>query len=173
MTSFDWHPKKLEYIFTASIDTTCSIWDITKGSIVNQLIAHDKEVFDVNASPDANEFATVGADGSLRQFDTRDLTNSFILYETTEALLRVAWNRLNPNLIAFISVDQLHITIVDVRRPFHAAYSLYYHEKQVNGIKWSTTKEYNFFILLLVMLYVVLEKMARLFSGVLISKEQR
>ena len=84
----------------------------------------------------------MGADGSLRQFDTRDLTNSFILYETTEALLRVAWNRLNPNLIAFISVDQHHVTVVDVRRPFHAAYSLYYHEKQVNGIKWSNTKEY-------------------------------
>jgi len=141
LTSFDWHPKKVELIFTSSIDTTCSIWDITKGSIVNQLIAHDSEVFDVNVSPDANEFATVGADGSLRQFDVRDLRNSFILFETTEPLLRVAWSKQNVFQIAFISMDQNSITIMDTRKPFSAAYTLYSHNQPPSNIKWSPIEE--------------------------------
>lgn len=71
MTSFDWSSNRLETIITCSIDTTCSIWDINKESLVKTLIAHDKEVFDVSFSPDPDIFATVGADGSVRHFDIR------------------------------------------------------------------------------------------------------
>ena len=72
LTSFDWNNQYLNIIVTSSVDTTCSIWDISTGSVIKQLIAHDKEVFDVNFSPDANVFATVGNDGSVRKFDSRD-----------------------------------------------------------------------------------------------------
>ncbi len=63
---------------SSCLDTTCSIWDIATGTTIKQLIAHDKEVFDVSFSPDANVFATVGADGSARKFDSRDLSRSDI-----------------------------------------------------------------------------------------------
>lgn len=36
-----------------------------------QLIAHDKEVYDIAFSKSKDVFATVGADGSLRMFDLR------------------------------------------------------------------------------------------------------
>ncbi len=36
-----------------------------------QLIAHDKEVYDISFSKSKDVFATVGADGSLRMFDLR------------------------------------------------------------------------------------------------------
>jgi WD repeat-containing protein 68 len=36
-----------------------------------QLIAHDKEVYDMTFSSGAHNFATVGADGSVRIFDLR------------------------------------------------------------------------------------------------------
>jgi WD40 repeat protein len=29
---------------TASIDTTCTVWDVERGVVDTQLIAHDKEV---------------------------------------------------------------------------------------------------------------------------------
>lgn len=71
LTSFDWNPQNLNTIITCSIDTTCSIWDIHKEQLTKTLIAHDKEVFDVSFSPEPQIFATVGADGSVRYFDTR------------------------------------------------------------------------------------------------------
>jgi WD repeat-containing protein 68 len=36
-----------------------------------QLIAHDKEVFDISFACGKDIFGTVGADGSLRMFDLR------------------------------------------------------------------------------------------------------
>lgn len=149
LTSFDWSAKRLEIICTSSIDTTCSIWDITKGkiyflrltfsgAIINQLIAHDKEVFDICFQNNPNIFSTVGADGSLRSFDTRDLTKSDILYEGVEPLMRVSQNKINDYHIAFISLDQNFITIVDFRKPFTPAHKLYYHRgKGVNAIQFS------------------------------------
>ena len=106
LTSFDWNTQYLNIICTSSLDTTCSIWDISTGSTIKQLIAHDKEVFDISFSPDANVFATVGADGSARKFDSRDLSKSDIIYETNEPLLRVSWNKNNENYIAVIGAEQ-------------------------------------------------------------------
>lgn len=49
---------------------------------MTQLIAHDREVYDVAWSPASREvFASVGADGSVRMFDLRSLEHSTILYE--------------------------------------------------------------------------------------------
>ena len=44
------------------------------------LIAHDKEVYDIHFSKERNIFASVGADGSVRQFDIRDLQHSSVQY---------------------------------------------------------------------------------------------
>ena len=67
-------------IGTSSIDTTCTIWDIEKKILYTQLIAHDKEVYDINFAKEKDIFASVGADGSVRQFDLRDLKHSSVLY---------------------------------------------------------------------------------------------
>ncbi|GAA5854184.1 hypothetical protein JCM5353_006523 [Sporobolomyces roseus] len=63
---------------------TCTVWDISTGAPVTQLIAHDREVYDVAWSPASREvFASVGADGSVRMFDLRSLEHSTILYEAS------------------------------------------------------------------------------------------
>lgn len=109
-----------------------------QGAIINQLIAHDKEVFDICFQNNPNIFSTVGADGSLRSFDTRDLTRSDILYEGVEPLMRVSQNKINDYQISFISLEQNFITIVDIRKPFTPAHKLYYHRgKGVNAISFS------------------------------------
>jgi WD repeat-containing protein 68 len=61
----------LNLIGTSSIDTTCTIWDVEKSTAYTQLIAHDKEVYDISFAPDSKIFGSVGADGSARQFDLR------------------------------------------------------------------------------------------------------
>jgi len=72
ITSFDWCRSDPKILVSASYDTTCTIWCLETGTIKTQLIAHDKEVFDVAFSPiSADSFVSVGADGSLRLFDIR------------------------------------------------------------------------------------------------------
>lgn len=66
-----------------------------RGAVDTQLIAHDKEVYDI-AWGGAGVFASVSADGSVRVFDLRDKEHSTIIYETEKPdmpLLRLAWNK--------------------------------------------------------------------------------
>eukprot|EP00953_Heterococcus_sp_UTEX-ZZ885_P038270 19645-Heterococcus_DN1.PRE.2 len=119
LTSFDWSEADPNTIGTSSIDTTCTIWDVTTGSPRTQLIAHDKEVFDMAFSRDKEVFASVGADGSVRMFDLRSLEHSTIIYETPDLvpLLRLAWNKQDPNYLATIMVDSAKTLVLDIRVP--------------------------------------------------------
>ena len=122
LTSFDWNQADPSVIGVCSLDTTCTIWDIGKESIKAQLIAHDKEVFDIGFQ-DVNVFATVGADGSMRMFDLRSLEHSTILYETnsnneeSKPLLRLEWNNQDSSYIATFEPDSKKIFILDIRVP--------------------------------------------------------
>lgn len=87
LTSFDWNTVNINYILTCSIDTTCTLWDLTKQAVKTQLIAHDSEVYDVKfIHNDLNTFFSVGADGSVRLFDLRSLEHSTIIYEPPQTL---------------------------------------------------------------------------------------
>uniref|UniRef100_A0A3Q3QE73 Uncharacterized protein n=1 Tax=Monopterus albus TaxID=43700 RepID=A0A3Q3QE73_MONAL len=88
LTSFDW--KEVDPNF---IDTTCTIWGLETGQVLGrvnlvsghvktQLIAHDKEVYDISfsrAGGGRDMFASVGADGSVRMFDLCHLGHSTTL----------------------------------------------------------------------------------------------
>lgn len=104
-------------IGTCSIDTTCTMWDVVKGVPKTQLIAHDKEVYDIAFACGKDVFGTVGADGSLRMFDLRALEHSTILYESPSLspLLRIAWNKQDPNYLATILTDSSKAIILDIR----------------------------------------------------------
>ncbi|KAG8498996.1 hypothetical protein CXB51_005418 [Gossypium anomalum] len=95
LTSFDWNEAEPKRIGTSSIDTTCTIWDIKKETVDTQLIAHDKEVYDI-AWGGVGVFASVSADGSIRVFDLRDKEHSTIIYESSEPdapLVWLGWNK--------------------------------------------------------------------------------
>lgn len=85
LTSLDWNTLSPKLIITSSIDTTCTIWDIPTLTAKTQLIAHDKEVFDVGfCAGSVDVFVSCGADGSVRMFDLRSLEHSTIIYEPSE-----------------------------------------------------------------------------------------
>eukprot|EP01031_Cornospumella_fuschlensis_P023550 gene23550-28560_t len=71
LTSFDWNETDTSLLGVCSIDTTCTMWDLAAMTPKTQLIAHDKDVFDIAFAPGKDIFGTVGADGSLRMFDLR------------------------------------------------------------------------------------------------------
>lgn len=63
LTSFDWNESNPDMIGTSSIDTTCTIWNVEVQKATTQLIAHDKEVYDIAFARGQDVFASVGADG--------------------------------------------------------------------------------------------------------------
>ena len=84
LTSLDWNTVSPSLIITSSIDTTCTIWDIPSLTAKTQLIAHDKEVYDVRfCAKSVDVFVSCGQDGSVRMFDLRSLEHSTIIYEPT------------------------------------------------------------------------------------------
>ncbi|CAN0257693.1 unnamed protein product [Discosporangium mesarthrocarpum] len=117
LTSFDWCEADPTIIGTSSIDTTCTIWDLTSGTPKTQLIAHDKEVYDLAFDRSKDVFASVGADGSVRMFDLRSLEHSTIIFETADLtpLMRLSWNKQDPNYLATILTDSSKTVILDTR----------------------------------------------------------
>eukprot|EP01028_Stygiella_incarcerata_P012044 TRINITY_DN7231_c0_g1_i1.p1 TRINITY_DN7231_c0_g1~~TRINITY_DN7231_c0_g1_i1.p1 ORF type:complete len:331 (-),score=64.49 TRINITY_DN7231_c0_g1_i1:292-1284(-) len=139
LTSFDWNEADPRIVGTASIDTTCTIWDVVTGQPRTQLIAHEKEVYDITFSKGPDVFATVGADGSVRTFDLRALDHSTVVFETNPAvpLLRVAWNRQDPNYLATIPLDSKKLYILDTRVPSLPVAELEGHAATINGVVWA------------------------------------
>ena len=144
ITSFDWNKIKNNIIGTSSIDTTCRIWDINKNVTLNQLIAHDKEVYDIAFSPkDENVFITTGSDGSVRMFDLRDLEQSYIIYMTKDEspLSRVYWNKVSNNLISVLGLESNLIYVVDYLQQeemdMKPVVELNFHTNAVNAAAWS------------------------------------
>eukprot|EP01116_Phalansterium_solitarium_P013527 TRINITY_DN30911_c0_g1_i1.p1 TRINITY_DN30911_c0_g1~~TRINITY_DN30911_c0_g1_i1.p1 ORF type:complete len:328 (-),score=98.65 TRINITY_DN30911_c0_g1_i1:34-1017(-) len=138
LTSFDWNEHDPRTIGTCSIDTTCTIWDVETQTPKTQLIAHDKEVYDI-AFRSADHFASVGADGSVRMFDLNDLKHSTIVFESPELtpLLRLAWNKQDPNYLATITNDSNKTIILDIRMPSLPAAELQGHLAPVNAVAWA------------------------------------
>ncbi|QRV96767.1 WD repeat-containing protein [Ceratobasidium sp. AG-Ba] len=158
LTSFAWNTISPSLIVTSSIDTTCTVWDISSSTAVTQLIAHDREVYDVAWVPHSTDaFVSVGADGSLRAFDLRSLEHSTILYETpnptvkTEdgvptartggaSLLRVAFNPLDANYLATFHADSSNVQVLDMRNPGSPVVELKGHRGAVSAIGWGAAE---------------------------------
>jgi WD repeat-containing protein 68 len=140
LTSFDWSGPNPHKVGASSVDTTCTIWNIEAQKVETQLIAHDKAVYDIAFSQADSLFASVGADGSVRLFDQRNLDHSTIIYEAAppSPLLRLAWNKLNTNHIATISMDTPGVILIDMRRPSVPLASLSpANDACVNHIAWA------------------------------------
>lgn len=151
LTSFSWNSTNAARIVTASVDTTCTVWDIDAGQAVTQLIAHDRAVYDVAWLPGSTDiFVSVGADGSLRAFDLRSLEHSTILYETpvakagskaTSPLLRICFHPTDSNYMATFHMEGTDVQILDMRSPGQPVLELRAHRAQVNAAAFSTGEQ--------------------------------
>ncbi|KAH3666115.1 hypothetical protein OGAPHI_004304 [Ogataea philodendri] len=168
LTSFDWNKTDPRYIITSSIDSTCTLWDISRGSGVakTQLIAHDSEVFDVKfLHGNKHVFTSCSNDGSVRVFDLRSLEHSTIIYEPQSSkssitsygmndtrrdsqagvvqptpLLRLATSNYNANQLAAIEAGTNRILVLDLRYPETPVQMLQTHAGAVNSIAWHPSK---------------------------------
>lgn len=64
------------------------------------------------------DFYAKGADGSVRMFDLRHLEHSTIIYEDPQhhPLLRLAWNKQDPNYLATMAMDASEASIKNEKR---------------------------------------------------------
>ena len=144
LTSFDWNEADPSLVGTSSIDTTCTVWNVETQQAKTQLIAHDKEVYDFAfAVRGVDVFASVGADGSVRLFDLRSLEHSTIIFESQDMtpLLRLRWNKMDPNYLATVMMDSSNVIILDIRVPSVPVATLEHHiapsPSNVNAVSWA------------------------------------
>lgn len=160
LTSFDWNLVDPRLIITCSIDTTCTLWDVNRGSGVTkaQLIAHDNEVYDVKfISGEKNIFVSTSKDGSVRLFDLRDLEHSTIVFEespttnnlhttipasetASHPLVRLAPSHYDADHIAVLEANSGQIIMLDLRYPGQSLTTLNSHKAAVNSIQWHPRK---------------------------------
>ncbi|WWC72868.1 uncharacterized protein I206_106832 [Kwoniella pini CBS 10737] len=139
VTSFSWNPKAPESIVTCSIDTTATLWDINTSQALTQLIAHDRAVYDLSWLPDSSDiFVSVGADGSLRAFDLRQLEHSTILYESSKdtPLARIAFSKKEQHMMACFGLDDNKVLVLDMRSPGQPVAELVGHTAPLGGLAW-------------------------------------
>jgi len=137
LTSFDWNTVNESLLGTASIDNTCTIWDLNKQTIKTQLIAHDKEVFDIQFGNDENTFISGGADGTVRLFDLRNLDHSTIIYENEGCINKIAMNLQEPNFIVALCLEKNAIYIFDSRVNSNVIMDeINLHKEPVTGCVW-------------------------------------
>ncbi|KAI6189123.1 hypothetical protein M3Y98_00428600 [Aphelenchoides besseyi] len=152
LTSADWNEVDPSLIATASIDTTCTIWEVEtgkavterklKGDVKTQLIAHDREVYDISFSKlhgGKDIFGSVGADGSVRMFDCRHMEYSMIVFEepNRNPLLRIQFNQQDHNYLATFAQNSSEVFIIDIRIPSIPVAVLKNHSGPVNAINWA------------------------------------
>jgi DDB1- and CUL4-associated factor 7 len=139
LTSFDWNRQNEAIVGTASLDTTCTIWDLNKETIRTQLIAHDRQVLDIAFSQDENTFISAGADGSIRLFDLRSLQHSTILYECKQnnPIIKLSWNKQNMDQISSISMNKSSVQIINISSTEKMKRELKSHCADVNAMAWA------------------------------------
>mmetsp|Transcript_748 Transcript_748/g.2434 ORF Transcript_748/g.2434 Transcript_748/m.2434 type:complete len:332 (-) Transcript_748:88-1083(-) len=142
LTSFDWNEEDPSLLGTSSIDTTCTVWNVETKQVKAQLIAHDREVYDI-AFAKKNIFASVGADGSVRMFDLRNLEYSTVLFESKDnvPLVRVEWNKQDPNYLATVMMESSKMIILDIRQFQNPVFELQEYgedaNKFINSFAWA------------------------------------
>ena len=108
LTSFDWNEVDPNLLGTSSIDTTCTIWGLETGQVLGrvnmvsghvktQLIAHDKEVYDIafsKAGGGRDMFASVGADGKKHSMYFSVILYLFSVDHSFTSLIRTNFNML-------------------------------------------------------------------------------
>ncbi|KAG9333451.1 hypothetical protein JZ751_011617 [Albula glossodonta] len=145
LTSFDWNEVDPNLLGTSSIDTTCTIWGLETGQVLGrvnlvsghvktQLIAHDKEVYDIafsRAGGGRDMFASVGADGSVRMLNNhRACVNG------------IAWA---PHSSCHIctAADDHQALIWDIQqmpRAIEDPILAYTAEGEINNVQWASTQ---------------------------------
>uniref|UniRef100_A0A914HH00 WD_REPEATS_REGION domain-containing protein n=1 Tax=Globodera rostochiensis TaxID=31243 RepID=A0A914HH00_GLORO len=140
LTNLDWNEVDSTLVATCSIDTTCTVWNIetsqpvgqaptVKGMQKTQLIAHEKPVHDIaftRLDNGRDQFATAGADGSIRLFDSE-----------RRMLNHLAWNKRDPTKLATVAHDSNEVVILDVRIPCRPMARFGNHRGAINGITWA------------------------------------
>lgn len=119
------------------------------GSLRGQTITQDQEAYDVSFSKHGSGrevFVTVGGNGTVKLFDLRGSGASTTLHEkdcllmpgfTNKALVRVACNKQDSNLVATFGINSNDILILDVRRPGTPLVTLESHTGNLNSISWA------------------------------------
>ncbi|GAB1528247.1 hypothetical protein RhiTH_011439 [Rhizoctonia solani] len=143
LTSFAWNTISPSLIVTSSIDTTCTVWDISSSTAVTQLIAHDRECWRGRVASCIRPSLSGTLHDSLRNTHTATSpvkTDDGTQRTTAASLLRVAFNPLDANYLATFHMDSPNVQVLDMRNPGQPVVELKAHRGAVSAIGWGAAE---------------------------------
>lgn len=140
-TSFDWSQDKPAHMIVSYTGGIIAIYNVEADKeVVCAAVHDDTPVFDV-CFCDANSFASVGQDGSLRTIDQRDMSETIVVGDHPkkgEPFTRLYCNPDNTDQIACIGLNDEEVLLYDRRRPGDVFCRLEGgHKGPINGAAWS------------------------------------
>jgi len=136
---FDWNEVDPNIIGTGSIDTTCTIWDVTNQTARTQLIAHDRKVCKLAFAQGKDIFTSVGANGSVFMFDFQRLDHSTIIYESHKTIPppSTRMEQTRSQLSRYLYCLSRPTVILDIRAPTTPVPDLGVQTGCVNATTWA------------------------------------
>ncbi|KIJ65057.1 hypothetical protein HYDPIDRAFT_39702 [Hydnomerulius pinastri MD-312] len=118
LTSIKWCPNtpsgEHELVATASFDFTARLWDSVTGDCLKIFTDHTKHVFTLSFSPDGDQLATGGGDGSLYLYDVkaRERTWSWTSGEKT-GIFEIDWKKWGEASLLALAMEHKVVAVVD------------------------------------------------------------
>jgi WD40 repeat protein len=135
ITCLDWGRSGL-IAYVACSNGIVSIFDIGLGECISAVVAHDYAVHDVCSAGSDHVFLTAGFDGSMRQFDSRDMSSFSVVYQSATPLLRLSVCPQDNEKVALIGRQSTGVALVDRRQPGVPLAASPQGENIVTGIDW-------------------------------------
>ena len=139
LTSFDWCASHEEAVAIASLKSIIAVWNLERKQREIHWSTQDSCVFDVACAINNTSLATAGGDGTARLFDRRHENLSTILYESPDRspLFRLRWHPQDEHLLALLTLNASHVSLIDTRYPGLPVTELRAHFGPVQGCSWS------------------------------------
>ncbi|KIJ21972.1 hypothetical protein PAXINDRAFT_165294 [Paxillus involutus ATCC 200175] len=118
LTSVKWCPNtpagEHELLATASFDFTARLWDSVTGDCLKIFTDHTKHVFTLSFSPDGDQLATGGGDGSLYMYDVkaRERIGSWTSGEKT-GIFEIDWKKWEETSLIALAMEHKVVAVVD------------------------------------------------------------
>ena len=106
-------------LIVSSTDCTVCLIDLLTFCVKTRLLAHEQPVYDtcfVNRS-DPHIFLTCGFDGSVREFDSRNISSLSVVYQTSSPVVRICSHPHNSHIFCSLSHNSEHLCFHDLRNP--------------------------------------------------------
>ena len=133
-------------LLVSSTDCTVCLIDLYTLNVKTRLLAHDHPIYDVCSCGDnSSTFLTCGFDGSVREFDSRNISSLSVIYQSPKPVLRISVSPSNSNIVSLFSLNSENVTVIDRRNTTTPLCVTRDNGAYITSMSWSTNGDSLYF----------------------------